>query len=111
MPLHPTSRPGHLVQTITRLRSLQRVLCRPFQVLHPHPESAPLSRLFSITRPSTIDPFHQTSIEEALPSITSHFLVYLSRVATLYRTHSLSPAGPMRISRYHADHLLQLRPS
>ena len=66
---------------------------------------------FFITRPSTIDPIHQTSIEEVLPSIPGYFLVHLSRVVPLYPTHPLLPAGPMRISRYHADYPSQPRPS
>jgi hypothetical protein len=66
---------------------------------------------FFITRPSTIDPIHQTSIEEVLPLITGCFLVHLSRVVLLCSTHPLLPAGPMRISRYHADYPSQPRPS
>ena len=82
-------------------------------ILHSLPTygATALSRLSSITRSSTIDLFHQTSIEEVLPSIPGYILVHLSRVVLLYPTHPLSPAGPMRISRYHADHLTQLRPS
>jgi hypothetical protein len=79
---------------------LPPILRRP-----PAHRPAPLDRPFSVTHPSTIGPFHQTSIEQGLPSLPGGLLVHLSRVVLLYPTHPLSPAGPMRISRYHADHL------
>ena len=75
------------------------------------PQSHTAQPPFLITRSSTIDPFHQTSIEEVLSSVPGYFLVHLSRVDPLYTTHPLLPARPMRISRYRADHPSQLRPS
>lgn len=118
-PIIPITNPCRCIQRLAQDaygRRVQRA-ARSGAPLPPIPRrpparrSAPLGRPFSVTYPSTMRPFHQTSIEHVLPSLPDGFLVHLSRVVPLYPTHPLSPAGPMRISRYHADHLSQPRPS